>query len=157
MGSITQDPKFDYRQEFTQYLRLEKESVYNVETTLHYIINCVFKTNLGPQCYRHKETTPAVWTAGLQGKICIFRVTVTPKLKRVHVYIVRISYIYFKDIIYIVKISYIMLKGSKNIAVSRSFVNYIANSEISRHLRVTFLIIIICGIVIPHHHCHCHP
>ena len=31
MGSITQDPKFDYRQEYTQYLRLEKESVYNVE------------------------------------------------------------------------------------------------------------------------------
>ena len=37
VGSITQDPKFDYRQEFTQYLRLEKESVYNVETTFLYI------------------------------------------------------------------------------------------------------------------------
>ena len=42
-----------------------------------------------------------------------------------------------------------IVQGSKNIAVSRSFVNYIANSEISRQLRVsTFLIIIVIVIVI---------
>jgi len=77
VGSITQDPKFNYRQEYTQYLRLEKNSEYN-----------------GPSATGIKKP-PLPY--GLQ-----------------------------------------VYKGSKNIAVSRSFVNYIANSEISRQLRLWF-------------------
>ena len=37
MGSITQDPKFNYRQEYTQYLRLEKDSEYNVRSQILHV------------------------------------------------------------------------------------------------------------------------
>ena len=81
---------------------------------------------LGSQCYRHKETTPAIWTACLQGKNWC--------------YVLFTKYIVSES----QKSDFEMFQGSKNIAVSRSFVNYIANSEISRQLRVsTFLIIIV--------------
>ena len=85
---------------------------------------------LGSQCYRHKETTPAIWTACLQGKNWCY-------------------VLFTKYSEWVAKSDVEMFQGSKNIAVSRSFVNYIANSEISRQLRVSTFLIIVVIVVMP--------
>ena len=66
VGSIPSEEKFNYRHEFTQYLHLEKERVYDVMYSVLYSQFTIVKLLQGPNFNRYQEATNSIWPENLQ-------------------------------------------------------------------------------------------
>ena len=109
VGSITQHPQFDYRQASTQYLALEKDGAYNVlyTTTASCSSICHYSRLFVPGSVPH-------WYQEASNTIWSQGLQGAEPVKQCYT-----------------------IQGSKNMAVSRDFVNFVIYSEISRQMKVT--------------------